>query len=136
LQYGSTSSRNEAVSQYLPAIKAILASVEVGLATYPVEKMDHLQLAHLHAEFAYQKSPMPLTSSTCGSKILRFEATSYFLKKHDSKATWEDMMTLLRERLAEYDTAAPIVEIVLSSSGKISREVGGQRLLHEFEAMA
>jgi len=115
----------------MPVLKAICASVEVGITANDLDGLDRLQLGHLEKEFGISKITHATNIINLWLQGSSFEATPYFLKKKNNEARWEEMLELLHSKMA--NTGVGVIEITLTTSGKISRDVGGQTLSHEFE---
>ena len=96
-----------AVREYLPAIKTVLASTEVGLARYPdLAGHDSLRTLHLEKELGSSQLTHAMHIMDAWLEGTKFKADFRFFHKLEPGADWNDMVVLLNDKASSYDTVS------------------------------
>lgn len=123
-----------AIDTFLPDVKKIYASLEVQLANYEgMNEKPRLRMGYLENEMGLAKMMHATHLMNAWLKGKPFKLNPFIYEKTDEKARWTDMMEIIATKIAEHDNEKPVITISLSKSGRISREVNGSLLVHDFE---
>jgi hypothetical protein len=125
---------NRTIRHYLPIIQAIYASMEVSQLTYDIaDQKERLSFLFLEKEFDGSKLHHAINLIGVWLKGTKFKAFSSTIEKIDKKASWNELLEILDQKILEYGNDVAIIEIVLKSNGRITRQFGDQKLTHDFE---
>jgi len=125
----------QAVKEYLPALCTICASLEIELMKYhdELEKRNSFDVVYLRQKMGSQNlyEGMDVISILLNGTPYRVQELTF--SRTDAIAKWWDMLQFLKGKIAECYNDAPVIELTLSNSGRITRSVGGVTLTHDFE---
>ncbi len=123
----------QAITLYLPIIKDIASSLELGYLKHSavLEQKDDVMVGPLSGEYSPQQQGH---STIILSNWLRNTpfTIDHFSFRRTGNASWGTLVALLRDKIAEYDYDRAI-DILISPSGKVSREVAGEVFSHDME---
>lgn len=124
-----------AVTEYLPVIHTAIATIESELASgLDLNRISNLTHLSAPGQFESWQTAHALNVLKAWLRGSKFTADNYGLSKLDSKAKWGEMLEIFRTKLAEYSNQAVIFEIVFSHTGRMTRDIMGTILSHDFES--
>lgn len=63
----------------------------------------------------------------------KFVERGFAFFREDDTAKWSEMINVIHAKILEYHNDVPLIALTLSSSGRMTREVNGSVLTHDFE---
>ncbi len=122
------------ITEYLPEIKGICASIEVEMARHDLDKLTQLQPFPAIEQYGRSKIVYAMMLVGDWLKDTPFGTHFVYLKKSDKNAKWADMLKILNAKILEYQNDVPIIVLSLSRSGRITRAVDSNTCEHNFES--
>lgn len=126
-------SRNT-VTEYLPEIKGICASIEVEMSKHDLDGLSELQPLPAIEQYGRSKIVYAMMLVNEWLKGTSFGTHVIFLQKKDKDAKWADMLAVLNAKILEYQNDIPVIVLTLSRNGRITRTVDGTIFDHSFES--
>lgn len=121
------------VYEYLPEIRGIAAGIEIELAK---QDLDHLtELYNIPAREQYGPHKMTYAMMLLGEwlKDTSFETRGGIFHKTNKEAQWKKMLAIINAKILDYHNAEPIIEITLSTTNQVARNVTGHIFTHDFD---
>lgn len=122
------------ITEYLPEIKGICASIEVEIAKHNLDQLTQLQPLPAIEQYGRSKIVYAMMLINEWLKNTPFSTHAYFLQKKDKETKWGDMLKILNTKILEYQNDIPIIVIHLYRSGHITRFIDDSILDHDFES--
>lgn len=122
------------ITEYLPEIKGICASLEVEMAKHDLNGLTQLQPLPAIEQYGRSKIVYAMMLVDGWLKDTPFSTHSVYLKKSDKGARWEDMLKVLNTKILEYQNDVPVIVLNLSRSGRIMRTINDTVLEHDFSS--
>ena len=121
------------VEEYLPIIKSIFASFEVqDRYNDDMEKFNALRVNYLEKDFGSSRLLHAMKLIGVWLNGTKFQVNVFQFIKNDPEAKWSEMLNVIHAKFMEYANDLPIIVLTLTSSGRITREVNGIVLTHDF----
>lgn len=123
-----------AVNEYLPVIRAFLASMEIERATMK----DYDSAPRLGHEFLESRFDHGFVMGAMDLIEVWLRGTQFTggyggIRKLDPSVSWVDLINLLHEKIDDYANGAPIIVLGLLKTGLMTRELNGQIFECPFE---
>jgi hypothetical protein len=122
------------IEVYLPALRKVYSSLQVFLAAHPEPETAWLRFSYLEKEFGTSHLFHVSHLLSVWLKNSPFEVKLFYIWKKDKSAKWADFFSILDRKLAEYENGFPIIALSMDRHGRMTREIGGQTLTHDFES--
>lgn len=121
------------IAEYLPIIKSIFASFEVQDKHFKGSTdSQRLSVSYLEKEYGLSKIGHAMRLIGVWLEGSDFESKTFHFFKANPEAKWSDMLRIIEAKILEYSNNLPVIVLVLFSSGRITREVNGTVLKHDF----
>lgn len=123
------------VAEYMPALRRIFAALEVGFADDQNPELNDMRLHFLENELPGSTYVHAMDIITIWLEGTNFKADFSRIWRRDpeSKVDWRELMDILRQKMAEYGYNVTIIEMVLYTTGRITRMIGGTEVPCDFK---
>lgn len=123
------------VESYLPEIRRIFTFLEMELFEHAerLEKKEALILFYLEKEMPWLRLMHAVAIVGQWLQGTKFGIENLSIKKLDPSVRWEELLEILAEKLMELANQTPVIELVLSLDGRVTRKIGETSLSHDFE---
>lgn len=121
------------IAEYLPIIKSIFASFEVqDKGQSDMNKRSTLRVAYLEKDYGTSRLAHAMRLIGIWLQGTDFKSETFYFTKVDPEAKWSDMLRVIEAKILEYSNSLPVIVLILSSSGRITREICGVELTYDF----
>lgn len=123
------------IESYLPEIRRIFTFLEMELFEHSerLEKKESLILFYLEKEIPLLRLMHAIAILGQWLQGTKFGIENMAIKKLDPSARWVEVVDILEEKLMEFANQAPVIELILSPNGRVTRKIGETTLSHDFE---
>ncbi len=122
-----------AVVEYVPVIRALIASIETERMTVKnYEKAQWLYVHFLDEEFGSSKVDHTMDVISVWLEGSQFSADCGGIKKLKKDTEWIDLLDLLHKKLLDFKNYAPIIVVSFSESGRMTRMEDGFSMHSDF----
>jgi len=121
------------IEVYLPALRKVYSSLQVFLAAHPEPESEWLRFSYLENEFGSSHLFHVSHLLSVWLKDSPFKMQHFFIWKKDKSTKWVDFFSILDRKLVEYENGFPVIALSIDRHGRMTREIGGQTLTHDFE---
>ena len=122
------------VREHLPTLNSIYACFELDVQRYPqLEDHEYLRVIQLEKDYSLPKLgyAMGVLENWLQGTDFRVDRHFFVYKKEGSH--WEDFLKIFDAKMLEHQNSMPVIVLVLTSAGRITRNLEGVLLQHDFE---
>jgi hypothetical protein len=99
-----------------------------------MDKSSVLRVSYLEQDYGSSRMAHTMKLLNVWLQGSDFKADYFHFTKINPEAKWSDMLKIIESKIFEYANDTPVITLVLSSSGRITREINGLVLTHDFTA--
>ena len=122
------------IREHLPTLNSIYACFELDVQRYPqLEDHEYLRVIQMEKDYSFPKLGYAMGVLENWLQGSDFYVKSHFFVYKKEGARWEDFLKIFDAKMLEHQNSIPIIVLVLTSSGRITRNLEGVLLQHDFE---
>lgn len=122
------------VREHLDTLNSVYACFELDVQRYPqLEEHEYLRVIQLEKDYSLPKLGYAMGVLENWLQGTDFRVDRHFFVYKKEGAHWEDFLKIFDAKMLEHQNNVPVIVLVLTSSGRITRNLEGVLLQHDFE---